>query len=289
MCMTCGDGGKLTLCDECDGLFHSEGCHRPLSASTNRICYCSTCQTTVFTALQTRFTENGERERKLQGECLATNKVVYIQRPSPDHAVPVREALDKLLALNNYLHVESYDDALGRKRFLIVGKLHDVRESQAWHAVSLICTVMNLPMYLEPLPENVRHRVEAYKNHYNCTWFGALKRAQSSSGQFNTFRFIPQFKHDTCDNVYLDDHYVKCICNEPISNIFFRRISCFDFTTGGICNSYTVRNAKRPRGDDPDAWANELFNILMNVIEKYGIALEHDHGLHRRVKKFIRA
>lgn len=287
VCMTCGDGGNLTLCDLCDGPFHSLGCEYPNLASTNDVCYCWECQTIVFTQHQTMYTEHGTRERRLQEECLATNQVVYLQQPSSDHAVPFQVALDKMRALKDYVHVEPYRDGNGQSRFLIVGKPHNLNEAQAWNAVSFICTILNIPMYLEPLPGSVRSRVEAYKNRDGCTWFSALKKAQSESGEYNKFRFIPQFQHDTCDNVVLEDCYIKCICNEPIRNIFFRRIQCFDFTTGGVCNSYTVRNSRRPRGQEPTAWAFELFQVLLSVIERYGIARSHNHGLNRRVRRFV--
>ena len=288
VCMKCGDGGNLTICDMCNGTFHSLGCDYPYRVSENNVCYCSECQTIVFTQHQTTYTEHGEREIRLQGECLHTNQVVYLQRPSSEEAVPFQVALDKLLALNEYVHVESYRDGGGRRRYLIVGKLHDLKEAQAWNAVSFICTILNIPMYLEPLSDNVRNRIEAYKNRDNCTWFAALKKAQSESGDYNTFRFIPQFQHDTCENVVLEDFYVKCICNEPIGNIFFRRIQCFDFTTGGVCNSYTVRNSRRPRGQEPEVWASELLQVLLYVIERYDIARRHIHGLNRRVRRFVR-
>lgn len=286
VCMKCGDGGNLTICDMCNGTFHSSGCDYPNLASKNNLCYCSECQTIVFTQHQTMYTEHGKREIRLQEECLHTNQVVYLQRPSSEEAVPFQVALDKLLALNEYVHVESYQDR-GSRRFLIVGKLHDLNNAQAWNAVSFICTLLNIPMYLEPLADNVRNRVEAYKNRDN-TWFGALKKAQTESGEYNTFRFIPQFQHDTCENVVLEDFYIKCICNESIRNIFFRRIRCFDFTTGGVCNSYTVRNSRRPRSQDPEVWASDLLQILLHVIQKYDIARKHNHGLNRRVKRFVR-
>ena len=288
VCIECGDGGTLTLCDMCDSPFHSLGCDYPHGASANNVCYCSECQTIVFTQHQTMYTEHGARERRLQGECLATNQVVYLQRPSADDAVPFDVALDKLRALKDYVHVEPYLDGGGRQRFLIVGKLHELDKPNAWNAVSFICTILNIPMYLEPLPDSVRRRVEAYKHRDNSTWFGALKTAQSETGDYNTFRFIPQFHHDTCDNVHLDDFYIKCLCNEEIGNIFFRRIQCFDFTTGGVCNSFTVRNAKRPRGQQPTAWASELLQVLLTVIERYGIALPHNHGLNRRARQYVR-
>lgn len=288
VCMKCDDGGNLTICDMCNGTFHSLGCDYPYWAAENNVCYCSECQTIVFTQHQTTYTEHGEREIRLQGECLQTSQVVYLQRPSSEEAVPFQVALDKLLALNEYVHVESYRDGGGRQRYLIVGKLHNLNEAQAWNAVSFICTILNIPMYLEPLPDNVRNRVEAYKNRDNCTWFGAMKKAQSESGDYNTFRFIPQFQHDTCENVVLDDFYVKCICNEPIGNIFFRRIQCFDFTTGGVCNSYTVHNSRRPRSQEPEVWASELLQVLLYVIERYDIARRHNHGLNRRVRRFVR-
>ena len=272
ICMQCGDGGQLTLCDMCDGPFHSLACDYPHRASDNNVFYCSACQTTVFTQHQTTYTERGKREIRLQGECLATNQVVYLQRPSTDDAVPLQVALDKLLALNDYVHVEPYSDGGGRQRFLIVGKLHDLNVSQAWNAVSFICTILNIPMYVEPLSDSVRNRVAAYKNRDSGTWFGALKKAQSESGEYDTFRFIPQFQHDTCDNVVLEDFYIKCICNEPIGNIFFRRIQSFDFTTGGVCNSYTVRNSRRSRAQEPAVWASELLQILLSVIQRYDIA-----------------
>ena len=34
----------------------------------------------------------------------------------------------------------------------MVGKLHDLNESQAWNAVSFTCTILNIPMYLEACP-----------------------------------------------------------------------------------------------------------------------------------------
>lgn len=141
VCMQCGDGGRLTLCDMCDGPFHSLGCEYPHRASDKNVCYCSSCQTIVFTQHQTVYTEHGKREIRLQGECLATNQVVYLQRPSTDDAVPFQVALDKLLALDDYVHVEPYMDGGGRQRFLIVGKLHDLNESQAWNAVSFFLGV----------------------------------------------------------------------------------------------------------------------------------------------------
>lgn len=288
VCIKCGDGGNLTLCDMCDVAFHSLGCHYPYEASGNNICYCSECQKIVFTQHQNMFTEHGTREIKLQGECLATNQVVYLQRPSSDEAVSFQLALQKLMALKDYVHVEPYQDESGQQRFLIIGKDHDLNEAQAWNAVSFICTILNIPIYLEPLPDKVRSRVEAYKNRDNCTWFGALKKAQSESGEYNTFRFIPQFQHDTCANVWLDDFYIKCICNERISNVFFRRIKCFDFTTGGVCNSYTVRNSRRPRNEELEVWASELLGVLLFVIEKEKIGNRHNYGLKRRVSRFIR-
>jgi hypothetical protein len=289
VCKYCEDGGNLTVCDICDAAFHSSGCDSPALASDINVCYCSECQTIVFTQHQTMYREHGKREMRLQGECLATNRVVYLQRPSRDEAVPFQTALDKLSALNDYLHVEPYWEG-DRRRFLIVGRLHDLNESQAWNAVSFICTTLNIPMYLEPLPDAVRTRVEAYKNRDNCTWLQALKRAQSESGEYNTFRFIPQFQHDTCDNAVLEDFYVKCICNEPIGNVFFRRIHCFDFTTGGVCNSYTVRSSRRTRGEQPTIWASRSLQVLLSVIERYDdIARPHQHGLKRRVRRFLKA
>ena len=289
VCIKCGDGGNLTLCDLCDRPFHSLGCDYPHRASNNKICYCSECQTIVFTEHQSTFSEHGKREIRLQGQCLATNQRVYLQCPTSDEAVPFQDALDTLLALNDYVHVEMYrDEEDGRQRFLIVGKLHDLNDAQAWNAVSFICTILNIPMYLEPLHHRVRSRVEAYKHRDDTTWFGALKRAQLESGEYNTFRFIPQFQHDTCDNVVLEDFYIKCICNEPIGNIFFRRIQCFDFTTGGVCNSYTVHNSRRRGHEKPENWASRLLQILLSVIERHDIARPHNHGLKRRTKRFLR-
>jgi hypothetical protein len=287
VCMICDNGGTLTLCDMCNGPFHSMGCDLPYRASSNNICYCSECQRMIFIQHQTTYTENGDREIRLQGECLATNQIVYMQNPSTDDAVPFQEALDKLLALNEYVHVEPYPSS-GQQRFLIVGKLHHLNKAQAWNAVSFICTILNVPMYLEPLPDNVRRRVQAYKNEYNCSWVGALKRARSASGEYNTFRFIPQFQHDTCANVCLEDYDVKCICNEPIHNVFFRRIQCFDFTTGGDCNSYTVRNSRRPRDQQPEAWASELLQVLLSAIQTYDdVGRWQNNGLNRRVEQFV--
>lgn len=277
------------MCDLCNSLFHSLGCTYPDAASSKNVCYCSNeCQSIVFTQHQSMFNEYGNREIRLQGECLATNKVVYLQRPSSDEAVPAGKVTDKLYALHDYLHVECYQDREGQRRYLIVGKQHTLNESQAWNAVSFICTVLNIPMYLEPLEERVRNRVKVYKDRDNSTWVGALKTAQKESGEYNTFRFIPQFKHDTCDNVKLDDFYVKCICNERISRIFFRQLGCFDFTTGGVCNSYTVHNSRRHCSEEPAVWATELLQVLLSAIGTHGIAQPHNHGLNRRVRRFIR-
>ena len=75
------------------------------------------------------FNEHGNRKIRLQGECLATNQVVYLQRPSSGDAVPLEIVIDKLRALNDYLHVECYQDGEGQRRYLIVGKLHILNES----------------------------------------------------------------------------------------------------------------------------------------------------------------
>ena len=40
VCINCGDGGNLTLCDMCDRPFHSFGCDYPHRASDDNICYC---------------------------------------------------------------------------------------------------------------------------------------------------------------------------------------------------------------------------------------------------------
>ena len=70
---------------------------------------------------------------------------------------------------------------------------------------------------------------------------------------------------------------VSTHCDESFSKfdcqvIFFRRIQSFDFTTGGVCNSYTVRNSHRPGSQEPALWASQLLKILLSVIQRYDIA-----------------
>ena len=86
---------------------------------------------------------------------------------------------------------------------------------------------MNIPLYLEPFSNETSSRINAYKNGYDTTWFGALCSARNNSGEYNKFRFILQFEHDTCESVLLEDFRIKCICNQEIGQVCFRKVGQF--------------------------------------------------------------